>query len=215
LRSGEVAIVIPALNEAESITAVVSSVSAFGTPIVVDDGSIDETAKLATEAGAHVVRHFRNRGYDAALSTGMYEARKTGFEFVITVDADGQHMPLLIGEFKSALLNGADLVIGVRDRRQRFSETIFSWVGKFLWNVRDPLCGMKAYRLTFLDSFGPFSSFKSVGTEFAIRQIRNGIKPVEIFVPTRPRVGVPRFGGTIKANYRIFRAMVILVFSKA
>ena len=68
------AIVIPAFNEADSIGDVVAAVSAYGTPIVVDDGSSDDTGLLASKAGAVVVRQEVNDGYDAALSRGFDKA---------------------------------------------------------------------------------------------------------------------------------------------
>lgn len=88
-----VAIVIPAHNEEKAIgdvlaalvEAVPSSVSEI---IVVDDGSGDRTAEIAEASGVKVVRHPTNRGYGAALKTGIREATA---DFILTMDADGQH----------------------------------------------------------------------------------------------------------------------------
>src|SRR3990172_932235 len=112
------AIVIPALNERATIDKVVADASQYGIPIVVDDGSSDETGALATAAGATVVRHAVCRGYDQALNSGFARANEIGCEFVITMDADGQHDPTMLNSFISALDDGADIVIGIRDRRQ-------------------------------------------------------------------------------------------------
>ena len=87
------AIVIPAYNEADSIAAVVKAVLAYGTPIVVDDGSSDDTGALATNAGALVVRQEINRGYDAALARGFAKADEIGADIVVSADADGQLDP--------------------------------------------------------------------------------------------------------------------------
>ena len=67
----KVAIVVPAFNEAESIADVVAAIRDYGTPIVVDDASVDATALQAQAAGAIVVRHRRNLGYDGALARQM------------------------------------------------------------------------------------------------------------------------------------------------
>jgi glycosyltransferase involved in cell wall biosynthesis len=109
-----VSIVIPAMNEADSIAGVVSQLRGAGPwheIIVVDDGSVDDTAAKAHEAGAAVVRHPYNKGNGAAVKTGIRHA--TG-EFILIIDADGQHPPedarriaTRLGEF--------DLVIGARD----------------------------------------------------------------------------------------------------
>ena len=102
---------------------------------------------------------------------------------------------------------GADLVVGRRDRLQRISERVFSLVATWAWGVHDPLCGMKAYNLDLLEEYGPFDTGSSVGTEFTLRLIRNGISFEELPVKTVPRLDKPRFGGVIKANVRIFRAL--------
>ena len=142
-----IAIVIPALNEAQSVAAVVANATAFGTAIVVDDGSNDGTAAVAAAAGADVVRHERNRGYDAALNSGFARAAELDCDVAITMDADGQHNPSLLEQFIAAIGRGSDVVIGVRDRRQRLAEHVFALVARRLWGIHDPLCGMKAYRL--------------------------------------------------------------------
>ena len=206
------AVVIPAFNESETIAAVVMSVAQYATPIVVDDGSVDDTCGIAERQGAIVVKHGVNRGYEAALASGLYEAHKRGFTFAITMDADGQHNPEILNSFKEQLRNGNDLVIGVRDRLQRFGEHVFAWVGKRLWHIKDPLCGMKAYKLALLESYGPFDSTQSVGSEFAIRLVRNGTPYSETPVPTMPRVGVSRYGTGIKTNMRIISALIRVIF---
>ena len=65
-----IALVVPALNEAATIAAVVKGALRYGTCIVVDDGSTDDTADRARQAGAVVVSHTANLGYDAALNSG-------------------------------------------------------------------------------------------------------------------------------------------------
>ena len=206
---GAVVAVIPALNEAGSIGTVVGGLLTRAAVIVVDDGSTDETSSIARKAGARVVRHELNRGYDAALATGLADASAQGYELVITMDADGQHNPDLIEPFIMALRRGADLVVGVRDYHQRFSESLFAWIGKRFWGISDPLCGMKGYRLERFASAGQFDRYPSVGTSFAIYAARNGLAISEIAVRTRPRVGTARFGRGLRANYIILKALML------
>lgn len=87
------ALVIPMHNEASVISTVVTTArSQFATVICVDDGSTDDSAALAREAGAIVVRHPINLGQGAALETGIRHAlRLRDIEYVVTFDADGQH----------------------------------------------------------------------------------------------------------------------------
>jgi glycosyltransferase involved in cell wall biosynthesis len=108
-----VSIVIPALNEAASIGDVVRQLrdaAAWKEILVVDDGSDDETGPRSAAAGATVVRHPYNKGNSAAVKSGI--RRSTG-EFVLIIDADGQHPP---GDALrlAAALGDFDLVVGAR-----------------------------------------------------------------------------------------------------
>jgi len=202
-------IVVPAFNEANTIVAVVEKAMQFGTVIVVDDGSTDDTAVKALGAGAIVVSHHGNRGYDCALESGFARAADLDCEFVITMDADGQHNPQLLTLFVDELKNGlADVVIGVRNRRQRLAEHLFALVSTVVWGIRDPLCGMKAYRMHVYRSRGHFDSYGSIGTELAIYAARKGYRISQIPFVTRERIDQPRFDRAIRANWRIFIAMI-------
>ena len=96
---GKIAVLVPAYNEAENIGYVLDLMpdEVCGTPIavlVVDDGSRDGTADVAAEHGAVVARHVINRGGGAALRTGYRLMVESGAEVVVTLDADGQHLPV-------------------------------------------------------------------------------------------------------------------------
>ena len=108
-----VSIVIPALNEEDAIGDVVTGLRAdapWREIIVVDDGSSDATATRAAQAGADVVRHPYNKGNGAAVKTGI---RRAQGDFVLIIDADGQHQPADARRLV-ARLGEYDLVIGAR-----------------------------------------------------------------------------------------------------
>lgn len=211
-RAARVAIVIPAFNEQEAISAVVSGISAYGTAIVVNDGSTDNTEHVAGAAGAIVVSHEVNCGYDNALATGLAKALAEQFDFAITLDGDGQHEPVLIESFLFELMDGADLVIGIRDRYQRVAEEAFAVLATILWAITDPLCGMKGYRLSKLKGMDSLCSYPSIGTELAIRAVRSGWNIRQVAVNTHDRNGRSRFGAGLYANWIILRAMFLGLF---
>jgi glycosyltransferase involved in cell wall biosynthesis len=199
--------VIPAFNEEGTIAAVVAGASQHGTVIVVNDGSSDATAALAQSAGAIVVTNERSLGYDGAIDRGFLEAHRLGARIVLTMDADGQHRADLIPGFIERLGANADVVSGVRDRKQRASEHVFALLTRVFFGLRDPLCGMKAYRIDVYRALGHFDSYRSIGTELLLFAACSGRKIAQIAVPTRPRVGSPRFGSGLRANLRIFKAL--------
>lgn len=206
-----IAAVIPALNEAKTIERVVAGVRQYAMPIVVDDGSTDATAELARGAGAIVISHAGNRGYEAALQTGFEKACEADYAYVITLDADGQHDPGIIKTFYERIVQGEDMVIGSRDRLQRLGEVAFSVAGRLLWGLKDPMCGVKAYSAECLRSVLSMPEFDSIGTKYAVEAIRRGYKFVELPVQTKRRADAPRFGAGWRANMRILRALKTLI----
>ena|ERR1700722_9852330 len=110
-------IVIPAYNEAKSISTVVSGLRTAGYEniCVVSDGSADDTAALALKAGAHVLEHIANLGQGAALQTGIDYALGRGAGFICTFDADGQHSSQAVSDLLESLgRSGADVALGSR-----------------------------------------------------------------------------------------------------
>lgn len=109
-------VVIPAWNESSTIANVIVRVRQLADQVVVvDDGSEDETADLATKAGAVVLRHPINLGQGAALQTGITFALRGNAKWIATFDADGQHQAEDIsGLFDSMTRSGADVALGSR-----------------------------------------------------------------------------------------------------
>ena len=115
------AAVIPCLNESASVAALVAAVRRqVPSVVVVDDGSTDDTANLASNAGAAVIRHVRNLGKGAALQTGLSHLLQLDCEWAVTLDGDGQHAPEdLPALLRCAEKTGAPLVIGNRMNEAR------------------------------------------------------------------------------------------------
>lgn len=208
----ELAIVIPAYNEAETIFDVVKGVANCGHVIVVDDASQDDTAQLAADAGADVVRHPHNKGYDQALDTGIQRAAELDATFVLTFDADGQHEPQTVAKYLDLLRSGNDLVLGVRQHKQRLAEHVFAFVTNLLYGIKDPLCGMKGYALSLYRKLGHFDSYGSINTELALFGVRAKVPFCQIPITIRERQDAPRFAAGWRANRKIFGAMIKAFF---
>ncbi|HEY7003495.1 MAG TPA: glycosyltransferase family 2 protein [Gaiellaceae bacterium] len=122
------AAIVPAYNEAGSIAAVIAEIRAADPElevIVVDDGSTDRTAELASEAGARVLQLPFNLGIGAAVQTGLQYAHTEDFDVAVQIDGDGQHDPEELALLLEPLLSGrADISVGTRfagPRRYRAS----------------------------------------------------------------------------------------------
>ncbi|HSU04174.1 MAG TPA: glycosyltransferase family 2 protein, partial [Acetobacteraceae bacterium] len=119
---GRVAIVIPAYNEAATIGEILRRCRLIpglipGSPgiFVIDDGSSDETAAIAAQHGATVLRHDTNLGKGAALTRGMRASLNAGADRVVTLDGDGQHRPEDVPRLLAASIVWPDrIVIGSR-----------------------------------------------------------------------------------------------------
>jgi glycosyltransferase involved in cell wall biosynthesis len=146
-------VIIPAYNEADSVGAVVSALktsAVWHEVIVVDDGSGDDTAQQASAAGACVIRHPYNKGNGAAVKSGIRQA--TG-EFVMVIDADGQHQPQDALRLV-ARLGSYDLVIGARAAAtqatlaRRAGNALLNWFAGYLTGrpIPDLTSGFRAGR---------------------------------------------------------------------
>jgi len=208
-------ILIPALNEAETISEVVSGVSEYGVPLVVSDGSTDDTAIVARAAGAAVLELPGNRGYEGALDAGFAEAANLGADIVITFDADGQFDPKLLGEISSVIdSTGNALVLGIRPAFARFAECLFGFYARMRYGVRDILCGVKAYPIALYRDHGRFDAGRSVGTELALAALRRGDRFATVPAEVRARQDDrPRFGTGWRANKRILIALFDAIVS--
>lgn len=199
----DIAVVIPAYNESESIGAVVRSLpdsirEHSVTPLVVSDGSGDSTAGNAREAGAEVVEHLINQGQGGALKTGFEIARRRGAEVVVTMDADGQHpveeLPALVTPI---LDNEADYVVGSRyigrDRSdngpiRRAGIRVFTALINFLTKaeVTDCTNGYRAIRGSSLGQL-TLTEERFSAPELIIEARKNGLRIREIPVTIQTR----------------------------
>lgn len=155
-----VSVVIPAVDEAEAIGAVVQalkSVAPWRELIVVDDGSSDATAAVAADAGARVVKHPYNKGNGAAVKTGIRHA--TG-EYVVIVDGDGQHsatdalrLVKLLGDYD--LVVGSRNGIGQASTARHAGNNLLSWLATYLTGrpIPDLTSGLRAARTSGLREF--------------------------------------------------------------
>jgi glycosyltransferase involved in cell wall biosynthesis len=108
--------IIPCYNEAATIGSIVLKVkNHVDKVLVIDDGSIDDTAKIAKSAGAQVISHKKNYGKSTAIKNGFKYALDKNYDYIVTIDGDGQHNPDEIPFVLKILKNnGNDIIVGYR-----------------------------------------------------------------------------------------------------
>lgn len=217
-----VSIVIPAMDEAASIGAVVEALAraaAWHEIIVVDDGSTDATATRAGAAGATVIRHPYNKGNGAAVKSGI--RRATG-EYVLIIDADGQHPP------EDALrliapLGEYDLVVGARASATQATagrragnallNTLASWLtGR---GIPDLTSGFRGARRSHLREFlHLLPNGFSTPTTTTLSFIRAGYNVMFVPIQARQRVGTSKIRfARDGARFLLILFKVITIFS--
>jgi len=217
-----VLVIIPALNAERSIGAVVRDCKAVVNDVlVVDDGSADRTAGVGRVAGAEVVSHPINRGKGAALKTGFAYALEHGFDAVVTLDADGQHLPREIPKFLAARQEtGADLIIGGRAHlfgqmlpRRRFANRFSARCIAFAshTDVTDSQSGFRLYSAQLLRAIRLRSEGFDLESEVIVQAGQRRFKilsiPIDLgFVDGQSTSHYKPLMDTIRIAWTVFRA---------
>jgi glycosyltransferase involved in cell wall biosynthesis len=200
----KLAVVVPALNEADSIGQVIASIPRQIPQvlevevIVVDDGSSDGTSLIAAASGAdRIERHRRNRGLVAAFRNGVNAALAGGADIVVHLDADGQHDPAQIPTLIAPIVRGeVDVVVGVRplgdaeglSRLRRRGNQVGSWVFRKIIKmpISDATSGYRAFSREALMRLSVVSDY-TYTLETLIRAARMRLAVGEVVIPALPR----------------------------
>jgi glycosyltransferase involved in cell wall biosynthesis len=173
LQAKPIGVVIPAFQAENTLAVVLEGVLSALPPdhiVVVDDGSSDATSDMAKTKGVVCLRHPENRGKGAALMTGFSQARQLGWEWAITLDADGQHPSEDLGHFLNASPGSrVGILVGRRARKgtnmpwhRRFSNAVTTWIISRMAGkpVFDAQCGFRAYRISLMDAYAREGRFE-------------------------------------------------------
>ena len=172
-----ICIIIPAYNEEMSIGKVISKSKKYGDVVVINDGSKDQTKKIAKNYGATVLDNIFNEGYDNSILKGKSEfALKKKYNYILTIDADGQHPTNLIKKFLYFINKDYDLVIGNRKKFPRFSEKLFNFYTNKIYSIPDALCGMKCYSAKLARTCNHKEYLNSIGTYYVFYAIKKNFK---------------------------------------
>jgi glycosyltransferase involved in cell wall biosynthesis len=215
-------IVLPCFNEEDNVAEAIRSSAAAAAAvsrdyeiIVVDDGSRDRTAAVASTYAQHdprvrLVLHTVNRGYGAAVRSGIDAAR---MPWVFLTDSDLQFDLTELADFVPAAADH-DLVVGWRILRhdpvhRRLNAAAWNWLVRAVFDlpVRDVDCAFKLVRRDVLESMPLTTGGAMIDTELLVRALARGARLQEIGVHHRPRVAGEQSGANLRVVLRAFREL--------
>lgn len=219
--SRRVALVCPALNEEETVGAIVrAGLAKYPIVIVVDDGSVDRTGAIAESEGAQVIRHPFNLGVGAALQSGFRLALRLGADIAVQVDADGQHSVDSIDLLLDGIEENVMMVIGSRFARmdvrrpsnpRGYAMRLLSLQVRRLTGLEmsDVTSGFRAIRRPLLDHFARDFPAAYLGDTFGAMLLahRLGYEIREVPVEMAPRQGGTPSNGPLKSSLMLLKAL--------
>jgi glycosyltransferase involved in cell wall biosynthesis len=181
---------MPAYNEEKYIgTMVLNTRQYVDEVIVVDDGSVDNTAEIARLAGAVVVSHSENRGYGAAIQSIIAEAKRRVPDVLVILDADAQHNPQEIPHLISPTRDGFDIVIGSR-KQQRDNIPLHRRIGQKVLlhsinilsqkKLSDSESGFRAFSGKAISVLALRESGMAISAETVAEAAKQGLKVTEV-----------------------------------
>ena len=215
--------IVPAYNESKRVGSVVRSLLLHvDTVLVVDDGSTDDTAEIAWQAGATVLTHRLNRGQGAALETGHVYARRVGAEYILHFDADGQFSVDDILPALSLLKHAqVDIIFGSRYKDSRSN---VPWTKKYLLRpigklvdrmigglkLSDAPNGFRLFNKNALHTLSLTHSGMAHASEIPALVKKHGLRYMEVPVS----VMYHEYGQGIGGGIRVVRDLLLGKFSK-
>lgn len=194
-----ICVLIPTYNNAATVGRVIEESKLYCKDIfVVNDGSTDDTtAVLESIEGINVISYMPNRGKGHALQCGLNKARECGFDYCITLDADGQHYPSEIPKFIEAVgTNPGSLIIGARNLNAENMPGKNTFANKFsnFWfkvetwqTLHDTQSGFRLYPLKEIEKIKLFTGMYEFELEIIVKAAWRGIKvmniPINVYYP--------------------------------
>lgn len=224
--------VVPAYNESATITDVVAGVREHAPQfdvLVVDDGSTDETATLASSAGARVLRLPFNVGIGGAVQAGFVFAKEHGYDFMAQVDGDGQHDPGQLHKLVAAMREGpgVDVVCGSRFLTQdyRYPAPVSRRTGIHIFaallsqivegRVSDPTSGFRLYNREAIELFARDYPHDYPEVEAVLMLHHHRLRMREVPVRMYTRGGGRSSISTGKSAYYMIKVLLALLVGLA
>ncbi len=207
-------IVIPAKNEYVNLLKLLPKINYYKfNIIIVNDGSNDKTTTLKYKIkNLKLINLNSSIGYDNAVKLGLLEAKKK-YKFAITIDSDFEHNPKYLKFFMKYFKKNFYLIIGERDRKNRFIEIIFGYYFKKKFNLNDIFCGFRGIKLDMLKKNHLKRRNMSLPEIiFYIHEKHRKTKNIKI--KSKARIGKSKFGNSFFGNLKLFYQILAIFLRK-
>ncbi len=215
MNNPRVIVEMPAFNEEKYIYMMVKKAKEYADEVVVlNDGSTDDTAKLAEKAGAVIISHNKNMGYGVTIQDIIKEARKKQFDAFVIMDADTQHSPEDIPNLVKPILEGYDLAIGSRNQKD-----VPGWryVGGRILSVftcllargkiADTQCGFRAFSPKAINLLDLKENGMAISSEMVVKAMVSGLKIKEVPISIRYTEDSSTHNPVYQGFYTLWRIM--------
>jgi glycosyltransferase involved in cell wall biosynthesis len=217
--------IVPALNEEQTVGRVVDEIRAFDPGfdiVVVDDGSVDRTAGVAADRGAHVLRLPFNLGIGGAMQTGYRFAFEHGYDVAVQIDGDGQHDPTQLPTILAPVLSGeADLCVGSRftgsgqfrsSFARRIGIKIFASIVSLVvrQKVTDTTSGFRAVNRRGIALFAADYPHDYPEVEATVMSVKHKLRLTEVPVEMRERGGGSSSITVVRSVYYMAKVLLAI-----
>jgi glycosyltransferase involved in cell wall biosynthesis len=219
-------VIIPAFNEAESISGVIGDLKAnlsIADILVVDDGSLDATARIASEHGVHVLKLPFNLGIGGAMQAGYLYAQRRGYDIAVQFDGDGQHLAHEAKKLLQPVVDGsADIAIGSRflgqgDYKPSFSRKVgikvFSTILSCILGTRvtDTTSGFRAANRRVIEFYSRAYPDDYPEVEALVLLHKAGMRIAEVPVRMRERTSGQSSITAVRSVYYMVKVLLAVV----
>ena len=217
VRFKKLAVIIPVYNEAKTIIKTYKQVKKIGLPIIVDDCSTDETKKILKEKKIKYLSNKSNNGYEKTIKNGFNFILNNlpAIQYIATIDADLELPPKNIVKLYLHLKKkNYDIVIGSRNKLNRFSEYLLKFLFKFKYEIDDPISGLKIYKVNKLKKIIGQVTENFFLVDILFFAIKKNFKICSKNISIKKREGDPRVGNSLKVNLKIFKIIIHFFYKK-
>ena len=226
----KIVVLITVYNEEQNIGPLLDEINSSYDVYIVDDGSTDNTVKIAREAGARVVRLPFNLGQGAATIAGYKLLLEKNYDVIVKMDGDGQHNPDHIPAFTDKLkTSGVDIVIGSRilgtnhEDAPFFRRTFLPFYTTLInrltgYEMTDSMSGFRAFRVdalkSVIDILDNLIEPQYIASEMFIRFARAGLSIAEVPIHMRNRKSGSSYKGLVRYGWGVIKAIIRTLLDK-